>query len=139
MKTLSFGGHCFFLKQFIWLFCFANVSCNPESSILVIFGHFLTLLYLDKNEDILDLMALTGFENVLRIKITEGKYSREGPRRSRKERLPELTPFPFLDLFQILKVFEIIKQEVLFMFYMLHLHLFEPRELKYFALGWWFK
>ena len=29
---------------------------------------------------------------------TEGRYSREGPRRSRKERFPELTPFPFLDL-----------------------------------------
>ena len=29
---------------------------------------------------------------------TEGRYSSEGPRRSRKERFEELTPFPFLDL-----------------------------------------
>ena len=44
------------------------------------------------------ILMMISMTAMMMMMITEGRYSREGPRRSRKERFPELTPFPFLDL-----------------------------------------
>ena len=99
IKIVRFSSKALWPFYVLWSRGTAGVAKTAWS---VTFQHFCVGT---KLEDILDLIDLSSFKNALQIKITEGKYSREGPRRSRKERLPELTPFPFLDLCKILKSF----------------------------------